>query len=528
MSNVFHIQLALPASSERIFEAWTSELPAWFAEYADVSIAERRYDFWGRFTPEAPDREQGRHPLLNVESNWGLKYGWRILETNTAVSIGLETREGETVIVVMQEDVPRSHDISSYTFEDFWFLSMENLRRHLDGKPPVRCDFSAPMVGDIQHTVEIEGSREAVFEALIRPEQLERWIASQATIEPRVGGRYDLGWQGAGPVKILELIPNEKLAYSWPEQGDETVVTWTLEGSSRKTRLTLVHSGFAPTKKTGGLNAGWLNFMSWVKSIVEYGPGWKPAIIPLSEQTRPFYARSIWEGQSTLTREAVRLGNYVEIGTSVRNVAATRAFYEILGFQPLSDSVVTDGSIIIRLNSDQSLSPALRYAGCNIERVKALGLTVQGNSAAFTDPNGLRVQLSAQSSEIPMPGGTPLTRIPLSRCGKFGEFAMPCADARASVAYWRQFGFAQLHFAEEPYPWAILSDGLIILGLHQSKEFTSPTITYFARDSAERIKQLKQDGIPMTPVEPLMGGKVVNAVFQSPDGQRFFLFQGEI
>lgn len=301
MNKVFQIQIVLPAAPERLFRAWTDELAGWFAEHDEVSIPYKRYDFWGRYTPEAPNREEGRHPLLEVESNRRLKYGWRILQLDTTVSVNMETHDGGTVVAVTQEGVPRSHDISSYTFEDFWFLSLENLRRHTDGKPPVRCDFSKPMLGDIQHTIEIDGSREAVFETLIKPEQLERWIASKATIEPIVGGRYDFGWNGVGPEKILELIPNEKLAYSWPEDGEETVVTWTLEESGGKTRLTLVQSGFAPTKPTGGLNAGWLNFVSWIKSMVEYGPGWKPAFIPLSDQTRPFYANSLWEQQGENT-----------------------------------------------------------------------------------------------------------------------------------------------------------------------------------------------------------------------------------
>jgi len=302
LSNTFLIQLTLLASVEAIFRAWTSELEAWFAEYADVSLPEKRYDFWGRYTPETPDREQGRHPLLDTEANHSLKYEWHILQLDTTVSIVLETRDGNTVVVVNHEGLPHSHDIGSYTFEDFWFLSLENLRRHLDGKQPVRCDFSKPMVGDIQHTIEIEGTREAVFETLIRPEQMERWIASNATVEPKVGGRYDFGWSGTGPAKILELVPNEKLSYSWPEADDETVVTWALEESGGKTRLTLVHSGFAPNKPTGGYNAGWLNFASWIKSIVEYGPDWKPAVIPLTQDTRPFYAKSLWEGQMVLLK----------------------------------------------------------------------------------------------------------------------------------------------------------------------------------------------------------------------------------
>jgi uncharacterized protein YndB with AHSA1/START domain len=52
---------------------------------------------------------------------------------------------------------------------------------------------------------------------------------------------------------VLELIPNQRLAYSW-KSGHEsnvgygaslnTVVTWTLSRAENGTRVRLVHSGF--------------------------------------------------------------------------------------------------------------------------------------------------------------------------------------------------------------------------------------------------------------------------------------------
>jgi uncharacterized protein YndB with AHSA1/START domain len=301
MSESLHIQIALQESPERIFRALTEELPAWFAEYADVSPAEKRYDFWGRYTPGTPDREGGRHPLLDYQAGSRLRYSWRLGELDTAVNIGIHTQDGKQYVVIHHEGVTRSHDIDSFATEDIWFLALENLRRYLDGKAPVRCDFSMSMMGDIEHSVEIDTSREAVFEALINPKQLERWIASNATVEARVGGDYNLGWDyDAGALKILEIVPNEKLSLSWPEGDGETVVTWTLAGSGGKTRLTLVHSGFAPDKPTHGLKTGWLNFMSWVKSLTEYGADWKPAVIRISPELGSFYPISISEGQSTI------------------------------------------------------------------------------------------------------------------------------------------------------------------------------------------------------------------------------------
>lgn len=303
MTDPLHIQLKLSASPERIFQALTHELPAWFAEYADVRLPDRQYDFWGRFTPELPDRAAGNHPLSDVQIGHGFTFDWHLQNQPTQVMLRLLPVSGRTVLSLRHAGFNPGHDVGTVNIEDFWFLSLENLRRHLDGKRPVRCDFSTlPAVGDVHHTVDVDAPPEVVFDALIKPEQLNRWIASQAAVEPRVGGSLDLGWGSYGAVKILELIPNEKIALSWPEdaEGPATVLTWTLEGSGGQTRLTLVHSGFAPDKPTGGIQSGWLNFASWLKSVAEYGTDWEPAVKFLSPDFLPYYPGSMGLAQASL------------------------------------------------------------------------------------------------------------------------------------------------------------------------------------------------------------------------------------
>lgn len=301
MADSLHIQLAVPAAPSTIFHAWTDtgSLMAWFAESADVQLDQQRFGYWGRYTPGCPSRAQGYHRLTAVESGHLLRWTWNVAGHASEVAVTLAPRNDGTLVVV-RHVIPTDHVIAVPNVEDFWFLSLENLRRHLDGRSDVvRCDFSAIRGGDIGHSVLIDGSRDEVFGALMRPEQLERWIASRATVEPMVGGRYELGWEQGGPVKILELVPNERLATTWPAE-IETVVTWTLEDSGGKTRLTLVHSGFAPDQPTGGLDAGWLNFLSWIKSLVEYGPAWRPPLIAVPAPMRSYYAGSIGAAQHEL------------------------------------------------------------------------------------------------------------------------------------------------------------------------------------------------------------------------------------
>lgn len=109
----------------------------------------------------------------------------------------------------------------------------------------------------------------------IEPRQLERYIASHATVEPRIGGKYDFGW-GQGPIKILDLAPDARLAYSWQYSGEpDTVVTWTLEASDGRTRLTLVHSGFGVDRVSDDYNLGWGAFLNQIKALAETGDHWR-------------------------------------------------------------------------------------------------------------------------------------------------------------------------------------------------------------------------------------------------------------
>ncbi len=280
----FKIDINAPAS--KVFEALTEagKLEQWFAEKAYVSQSKKQYDFWGRYTPEAPGPESGRNHLLTYEPHTKLGFNWRVRGEETQVNIALEETTGGTSVRLEHEAPARPH--THLSLGDFWMLSFENLRRFLkDGSAPIRCDYSSPPRGDVELAVEIGATPEDVYRGLTRPEEVNRWIADKADIEPVVGGRYSFGWEW-GPVKILDLVPNEKLVHSWTEPDmPETVVTWTLEGSGGKTRLLLVHSGFAPDRETEDLRTGWMKHVIWLKVMLEQGESWQaPGVITMDHE----------------------------------------------------------------------------------------------------------------------------------------------------------------------------------------------------------------------------------------------------
>jgi uncharacterized protein YndB with AHSA1/START domain len=285
MNKRIDVKLSVTATPPQLFHALTdaAELMQWFCEHAYVSLPERRYDFWGRFTPEAPERDRGCHSLLALESDRLLTFGWRIGEAETTVEVRLEVQEGNTQVRLIHEGVP-AYKPGEASLADFWALSLENLCTWVErGVIGPRCDFSAASYGDVRVDIDINAPREAVYEALIRPDQLNRYMATHASVELRTAGRYDFGWEKGGPVKILDLVPAERLSYSWIyEDQPETVVTWTLEGSGGKTRLTLVHSGFGD-RKNGNYKAGWLKFLTYIKNLVEVGSRWQRPIVRVTD-----------------------------------------------------------------------------------------------------------------------------------------------------------------------------------------------------------------------------------------------------
>jgi len=61
-----------------------------------------------------------------------------------------------------------------------------------------------------------------------------------------------------------------------------TVVTWELAEANSRTRLTLVHSSFAPDIKQPGYRIGWLEFLVRIKRMVEVGPHWQRPKLQMS------------------------------------------------------------------------------------------------------------------------------------------------------------------------------------------------------------------------------------------------------
>jgi uncharacterized protein YndB with AHSA1/START domain len=276
--------MPVPAPAARIFEALTTreELERWFAEQARVEpYVGGAFRFWGRHTLGTPTEADATGKVTAFEADERLGFEWTVCGTPGEVTITLTPEETEfgraTNVAVRHElagtlDQPRPEAL----IEDWWRFTLGNLTAHATGRGTVlRPDFADPSP-ELRLSMSVDAPPGAVFRALTDPDALREWMGAPAPlVEPRAGGRYELGWKyevngkevSGGPTRILEIVPDERLVVDWPDwRGDSLVpvqsVTWLLEPEGAGTRVTVIHAGFTRTVDFSDYPFGWGHFMS--------------------------------------------------------------------------------------------------------------------------------------------------------------------------------------------------------------------------------------------------------------------------
>jgi len=271
-----NLGIDIKASVDKVYRALTEPdgLTNWFAERAEISLENNCYDFWGKNTPDNPDREAGRHRIIRVIPNQLIEFDWTFRGKPSVVQYELHETATGCVLTMYHRELPHAHPNQS-SIGDFWSHALEGLRHWLEtGRPYQLLDYSLSPRGDVRVTVDIEVAPAEVFHALTDATQMERWVGSKGSIDPKVGGKIDFGWE-MGPIKILDIVKDQKLEYSWGWKDEpQSVTTWTLDGSGGKTRVTIVQSGFAPDRNSEDYFIGWCKFAARLKTMLEEGPNW--------------------------------------------------------------------------------------------------------------------------------------------------------------------------------------------------------------------------------------------------------------
>lgn len=275
----------LNASRTEVFAAVTHNeaLQHWFAEHAAVGRGVGQpFAFWGRHSLETPTRALATQSITQWEQDTAVAFTWSIAGVPTEVVLALAT-EGEgcrlTLSHAVHGDLPFPR--ARARVDDHWRLAMGNLQTHLAGDAPVFLPEHADPAPEVRQVVLVDAPREAVFRTLITPHLVNEWLgATDAEIEPVVGGRYVLGWNyqvdgkdvTGGPTRILEYDAPERLVLDWPDwRGDPEVpvqrIVFELEADGERTRLRFAHSGFVRAVDVSDFPFGWAWFLSQLQVV---------------------------------------------------------------------------------------------------------------------------------------------------------------------------------------------------------------------------------------------------------------------
>ncbi|MEU4712245.1 SRPBCC domain-containing protein [Micromonospora purpureochromogenes] len=242
MSDSLKLGAHLAAPVEAVRRALTdpAELRVWFAEHAEVELP-RRYEFWGRFTPEGDAPHQR---LLHADDDT-LRFAWLLDGVETTSEIALTPEgPGSTLLTLTQSHFNFAEALAGTTIrgvlQTWWSLSIANLAAHLEGRPLLpKTDFTS---ADLRGELLIGAPVERVWQSLTDSAQASAWFGYPIGIEPWVGGRYAMGGFEAGyAAKVVDLEPGHRMSVDWGPTG---ISTWELAESDGKTKLTFVQSGF--------------------------------------------------------------------------------------------------------------------------------------------------------------------------------------------------------------------------------------------------------------------------------------------
>jgi len=108
--------------------------------------------------------------------------------------------------------------------------------------------------------------------------------------------------------------------------------------------------------------------------------------------------------------------------------------------------------------------------------------------------------------------------------GRFHEVSVHAPDLLESLAFYERLGFTQVTAGEAfPYPYAVVADGRLAIGLHGRELPQSPLLAYVLPDLLGRLALLERLGVEI--LERRLGDDVFNEASFEAGGQRLRLLE---
>lgn len=227
----------------------------------------------------------------------------------------------------------------------------------------------------------------------------------------------------------------------------------------------------------------------------------------------------------------------VMVHLKVKDLAVSGQFFRSIGMEttegPIAhDLYLTDGTFMLSLSTSEDMAPGVVYLCDEPQKLAANypGMSVlhpgKGpDRMAARDASGTCLTL------LSCPGFTPrpLKGRAIGLCGNFFELSLETGQFDETVAFWERAGYQVIYGDRDEKKWVTLSDELFKVGVYLQgtvdHPFRSPALTYFEKDMKDRIKLVKELGIPISyELESPCKSGITDAVLESPAGYHMFLF----
>jgi catechol 2,3-dioxygenase-like lactoylglutathione lyase family enzyme len=232
-------------------------------------------------------------------------------------------------------------------------------------------------------------------------------------------------------------------------------------------------------------------------------------------------------------------GRFLELSIATRDIAASVAFYEQLGFvQAITGDalrhrygVLSDGRLSLGLHEQERPSPALCFvlpglagelagfelAGFEPERAQFGEESL--HELRLRDPEGHAVTLLEARTFSPAAPGAATE----SQLGYFSHLSLPETDFEAARRFWERGGFVALPALDAPYPHVPLTRDGIDLAFHAPALFPHPMLVFESPDPQAGVARLRAPGVVSKDGVPRGLARARGALIEAPDGVRLLL-----
>ncbi len=134
-------------------------------------------------------------------------------------------------------------------------------------------------MAELMREVVMDATPATIFPYLVDPELHLRWMGTDAELDPRPGGTYQVLVQGRHPSvgTFIEVVPEEKVVFTFgwdepdhPIPAGSTEVEITLVPDGDKTRVRFVHRGL-PEDAVGDHTNGWDHYLGRLAVVAAGG-----------------------------------------------------------------------------------------------------------------------------------------------------------------------------------------------------------------------------------------------------------------